>query len=91
MRVRVSSSACRHFLSIAFSLLTLAALSLFSSAALAQESANAASSPTPQPLITQAIDETQLTTLWLPHVVLLNLWGTKPAVSKGSASKGWGF
>jgi hypothetical protein len=61
MNVRVPLFSCRHFLHVTFSLLTLAQLLTFNSASLAQQSANAVSSPIG--LITHAIDETQLTTL----------------------------
>lgn len=60
---RIPSFFCRHLLHFAFSLLTLAAFLSFTRALLAQQSANAVSSPTPKPLITQPIDETQLTRL----------------------------
>lgn len=60
---RIPSFFCRHLLHFAFSLLTLAAFLSFTRALLAQQSANAVSLPTPKPLITQPIDETQLTRL----------------------------
>lgn len=63
MKVRISSSSRCHSLTICSSLLTLAALFVFNAVSFAQESANAVSSPNPQPLITQTIDETELTTL----------------------------
>jgi subtilase family serine protease len=63
MKASVSSSSCRRSLSTAFSFLTIGTILLFNRASLARQSANAGISPTPQPLITQAIDETQLTTL----------------------------
>lgn len=60
---RIPSCFCRHLLHFAFLLLTAAAFLSFTRALLAQQSANAVSLPTPKPLITQPIDETQLTTL----------------------------
>jgi trimeric autotransporter adhesin len=63
MNARIPLSSRRHFPYVAFSLLTLAAFLTFNSALLAQQSANVASSAVSRSLITQPIDETQLTTL----------------------------